>query len=113
MNIKAFILKGTSMWPVFLPGEPVFVDSTAVIRAGDCVVYDVEGKKLLHRVSGVSEKGAFIEDDAGTGDVHFVPKEQIDGRVLGKGMLAGGFLGFLYGKAIRNIHKFHRFIVKS
>ncbi len=90
----AFRLEGSSMLPVFGPGEIAPV-SAARPRPGDCAVYSYEGRTLLHRVTKVSVAGAWLADDAGRLEPHFVLWAEVRGRALG-GFLAGGLPGRLY-----------------
>ncbi len=90
------------MLPVFKPGEIAFVRPLGASQPcpglfpGDCAVYLYEGRQLLHRVVKTVKDGAWLADDAGRLERHFVPWEDIRGKVLSRNPLAGGFCGYLY-----------------
>jgi phage repressor protein C with HTH and peptisase S24 domain len=99
---RVYRLEGSSMLPVFRPGELAVVERGAKkIRPGDCLVYEFEGRVLLHRVVGTSSGGAWLSDDAGRLRPHFVPWKDVRGKVLGRSPLAGGFCGNIYSKLRR------------
>lgn len=91
------------MLPVFKPGAIAPV-SAARPRPGDCAVYCYKGRTLLHRVIKVSAQGAWLADDAGRLELHFVPWTDVRGRALG-GLLAGGLSGRLYSALRRGLYK--------
>ena len=94
--MKAFRLKGSSMFPLFREGGAALVDEERP-GAGDCAVYSYMGRTLLHRVVGTSPSGAWLADDAGRLEPHFVPWA---------GLLAGGLPGLAYCKARRALSAF-------
>lgn len=102
--MNAFKLEGTSMLPLFKPGEVVIVQpfslqpSAFSLFAGDCAVYNYEGRTLLHRVLGTEEKGAWLSDDAGLLAPHFVPWGRIEGKVISNNPLKNGITGLGYSK---------------
>jgi hypothetical protein len=103
-----FRLEGSSMLPVFKPGELALVskagprcEARPFLRPGDCAVYSYKGSTLLHRVTRTVSCGAWFSDDAGRLKPHFVPWEDIRGRALGRHPLAGGFRGLVYSKLRR------------
>jgi len=98
--MKAFRLEGSSMLPVFRPGQAVTV-SPERPRPGDCVVYSYLGRVLLHRVTAVSETGATLADDAGRLEPHLVPWGDVQGRVLSGHPLAAGAPGLIYSRTRR------------
>lgn len=87
------------MFPVFRAGGAALVSGERP-RAGDCAVYDFYGRNLLHRVIRTSTAGAWLADDAGRLEPHFVPWARVRGRAHG-GPLAGGLAGLAYCKARR------------
>src|SRR3989338_2182990 len=95
-GVSAFRLEGSSMLPVFRPGETALVSAISAkpqgkgLKRGDWVVYVHEGRNLLHRVLEVSGKGVWFGDDAGRLEPHLVPWENIRGKVLSGKTLAGG-----------------------
>lgn len=97
--MRAFRLKGSSMFPVFRAGGAALVDG-ARPAPGDCAVYSYMGSTLLHRVVAASPSGAWLADDAGRLEPHFVPWAKVRGRAHG-GLLAGGLPGLAYCKARR------------
>lgn len=97
--MKACFLEGTSMLPVFRPGDTAFVTGERP-RAGDCAVYGLAGRILLHRVLRISPEGAWLGDDAGRLPLHFVPWADIKGRALG-GRLSSGLPGLIYSRCRR------------
>jgi hypothetical protein len=92
---SAFLLEGSSMLPVFKPGETVLVRAAAP-GSGDCAVYSYKGRTLLHRVLKTGPGGAWFGDDAGRLEPHFVPWGEIKGLALGRHPLEGGVRGLLY-----------------
>jgi hypothetical protein len=97
--MKAFRLKGSSMFPLFKEGGAALVGGGRP-AAGDCAVYSYMGRTLLHRVVRTSASGAWLADDAGRLEPHFVPWARVRGRAHG-GLLAGGLPGLAYCKARR------------
>jgi hypothetical protein len=97
--MMAFRLKGSSMFPVFRDGQAALV-SNKHPKSGDCAVYNYMGRTLLHRVLKTSVAGAWIGDDAGRLEPHFVPWARIRGRALG-GPLSGGLTGLAYSRLRR------------
>jgi len=96
------------MLPVFRPGELALAgrgtqNPQRWLRPGDCAIYDLEGRTLLHRVLKTGSGGAWFADDAGRLEPHFVPWENILGKVLSRHPLAGGFCGRLYSGLRRAI----------
>lgn len=74
------------MRPLLKEGKLVRVAPCApsAFKLGDCVVYDWEGKTLLHRIWWRNARGFWLKDDVGLMKAHFVTREQ----VLGKAKLA-------------------------
>lgn len=103
--MKAFRLEGSSMLPVFKPGEISLV-LPGSLAPGDCAVYLYRGRTLLHRVLKVSHGGVWLGDDASRLEPHFVPLEDIKGKALG-GFLAGGLPGRLYSALRRRAALFY------
>lgn len=101
-GLSAFRLEGSSMLPVFKPGEVVLVRPFN-LSAGDCAVYSYEGRTLLHRVVKIGENGAWFCDDAGRLEPHFVPLENIRGKALRRNPLAGGLAGRIYSGLRRSL----------
>ncbi|MDO8806173.1 MAG: hypothetical protein Q7R35_17290 [Elusimicrobiota bacterium] len=97
------------MLPVFKPGEIALVHpliphpSSLILSPGDCAVYDLEGRILLHRVVKTGPEGAWLADDAGRLEPHLVPWENIRGKVLSRNPLAGGLCGYIYSKIRRSL----------
>ena len=60
--VSAFRLEGSSMLPVFKPGEIALVSGDG-LKAGDCAVYSYKGRVLL--VLKTAPAGAWFSDDAG------------------------------------------------
>lgn len=87
------------MLPVFRPGETALAEDGRP-AAGDCAVYDWQGRTLLHRVLKISPAGAWLADDAGRLAPHFVAWDDIKGRALG-GPLSCGLTGLLYSRCRR------------
>jgi len=108
-GVSAFRLEGSSMLPVFRPGETALVSAISPkpsgkgLKRGDCAVYSYEGRNLLHRVLEVSGKGVWFGDDAGRLEPHLVPWENIRGKVLSGKTLAGGLCGHLYSRFRRSL----------
>ena len=108
-GISAFRLEGSSMLPVFRPGETALVSAVSHapygkgLKRGDCAVYSYEGRNLLHRVLKVVEDGAWLVDDAGRLKPHLVPWEKIRGKALSRNPLAGGFCGRIYSGLRRSL----------
>ena len=101
-GVSAFRLEGSSMLPVFRPGEVALVGPLG-LSAGDCAVYSHEGVTLLHRVMKTGENGAWFCDDAGRLEPHSVPLENIRGKALSRNPLAGGLCGHLYSRFRRSL----------
>jgi len=89
------------MLPIFKPGQVVLV-RPGWLNAGDCAVYLYRGRNLLHRVTKTSPAGAWLADDAGRLEPHFVPLEDIRGKALG-GPLSGGLAGRFYSSLRRRL----------
>lgn len=99
--IKAVKLEGSSMLPLFRPGQAALVETAAFpqtiqLSPGDCAVYSYEGRTLLHRVVSVRRDGVVMSDDAGRLTPHFVPWENISGRVISRNPLKKGMAGLVY-----------------
>lgn len=101
-GVSVFRLEGSSMLPVFRPGQAALVRQ-AGLSAGDCAVYFYEGRTLLHRVMRTAGNGAWFCDDAGRLEPHFVPMENIRGKVLSRNPLAAGLAGQLYSRLRRSL----------
>lgn len=101
-GVSPFRLEGSSMLPVFKPGE-IALARPVKLSAGDCAVYSYEGRTLLHRVIKTGENGAWFCDDAGRLEPHFVPLENIRGKVLSRNLLAGGLAGRIYSGLRRSL----------
>ena len=105
--MKAFKLEGTSMLPLFKEGDIVLVapagphSPSCVLSPGDCAVYDLEGRRLLHRVVGKEAGGLWFSDDAGRLAPHLVNWERIEGKVLSGNPLKNGRIGLSYSKLRR------------
>ncbi len=69
---------------------------SSAISPGDCAVYEVGGKRLLHRVIGKEAGGLWFSDDAGLLRPHFAPWERIEGKVLSGNPLKNGLIGLGY-----------------
>ena len=119
--MKAFKLEGTSMKPLFKEGEVALVSplssspsapssliphpSSLDLRPGDCAVYELGGRTLLHRVVGTEEKGAWFSDDSGRLAPHFVPWGRIQGKVVSGNPLKKGLAGRTYSELRRLFYK--------
>jgi hypothetical protein len=90
------------MLPVFKPGEFALVRSAGLV-AGDCAVYEYEGRNLLHRVLKAGPEGVWFADDAGRLEPHLVAWKKVRGKVLSAHPLAGGLCGRLYSGLRRAI----------
>lgn len=108
---EAFRLEGSSMHPVFKPGQVVLVAGVnseaagAGLRKGDCAVYSYKGRTLLHRVVKAGPCGVWFADDAGRIAPHLVGWELVRGRVVGGNFLSGGFCGMVYSKLRRTVSR--------
>ena len=108
---EAFRLEGSSMRPVFKPGQVVLVDalspklSAAVLKKGDCAVYSYKGRTLLHRVVKAGPGGVWFADDAGRISPHLVGWELVRGRVVGGNFLSRGFCGLVYSRLRRTVSR--------
>ena len=92
------------MLPVFKPGAAVLVQPSG-LSAGDCAVYELEGRVLLHRVIKAGPAGVWLADDAGRLEPHFAPLRTIRGKVISGNPFAGGACGFLYSALRRGFSK--------
>ncbi len=108
--IRGIKVEGSSMKPFFNAGDMVLVKKVAdnKIRKGDCVVYNFDGVKLLHRVIKIAPNGVWICDDGQVMSPHFVKWDYIRGRVESKNPLKNGFTGFMYF----NLKKIYRNILR-
>lgn len=107
-SAKAFRLEGSSMLPVFRPGELALIGRGKQtperwLRPGDCAVYEIEGRTLLHRAVKTGPGGAWFADDAGRLEPHFVPWKNVFGKVLSDNPLAGGLCGRIYSRLRRSL----------
>lgn len=94
-GVAAFRLEGSSMLPVFKAGEFSIV-RPAGLAAGDCAVYEYEGRNLLHRVLKAGPEGVLFADDAGRLEPHLAAWGKVRGKVLSGHPLAGGLCGRIY-----------------
>ena len=98
--IKAVKLEGSSMYPLFDAGETVLLEtSVSDCHAGDCLLYNYEGCRLLHRVIAVYEAGPLLSDDVGSIAPHRVAWRDVEGRVVTRNPLKKGFSGLVYSAA--------------
>jgi len=106
---EAFQLQGSSMHPVFKPGQVVLVDAIAQpspgLKKGDCAVYSYRGRTLLHRVVKAGPCGVWFADDAGRIAPHLVGWELVQGRVVDGNFLSHGLCGLLYSKLRRSVSR--------
>jgi hypothetical protein len=107
---EAFRLEGSSMHPVFKPGQVVLVQplrpsSSAILSSGDCAVYSYKGRTLLHRVVKAGPGGVWFSDDSGRIAPHLVGWELVRGRVVGGNFLSRGFCGLVYSRLRRTVSK--------
>ena len=97
------------MLPVFRPGQIVLVADLLPsppprgLSPGDCAVYTLKGRVLLHRVVKTGADGAWFSDDAGRLAPHLAPWENIRGKVLSRHPLSGGFCGRVYSVLRRSL----------
>lgn len=109
--MKAFKLEGSSMLPLFRDGDIVLVrplgsDPSAFrFSPGDCAVYDLDGRRLLHRVVGREAGGLLFSDDAGRLEPHFAGWETIEGKVVSGNPLKNGRIGLAYSKLRRYLSR--------
>lgn len=93
------------MLPLFKEGEIVLVTTRKPDnfspRPGDCAVYDLQGRRLLHRVIGIDSAGLWFSDDAGRIEPHHAAWERIEGKVLSGNPLKNGRIGLAYSKLRR------------
>jgi len=109
-GVTAFRLEGSSMFPLFRPGALVLVQAVSRgLSAGDCCVYEFEGRTLLHRVVGTGPGGAWLADDAGRISPHFVPWSGVRGKVLSKDPFVSGVPGRIYSTVRRAIAGFLKY----
>ncbi|MBU2575419.1 MAG: S24/S26 family peptidase [Elusimicrobia bacterium] len=131
--IRAIKLEGSSMLPLFKPGDIVFVEDRGqksevrgqnsdnstlhstpyplasipyTLRPGDCAVYDFGGRRLLHRVIAKEAGGLWFSDDAGRIKPHFAPWERVAGKALSGNPLKNGLIGLGYAKLRRFFDSF-------
>lgn len=107
---EAFRLTGSSMHPVFKPGEVVLVSRLSLaarlnLDSGDCAVYSYKGRTLLHRVVKAGPGGVWFSDDAGRIAPHLVGWELVRGRVVSGNFLSRGFCGLVYSRLRRSVSK--------
>lgn len=104
--MKAFKLEGSSMLPLFKPGEVVLVQPSPVtLSPGDCAVYEFGGRRLLHRVIRKEAGGFWLSDDAGRLKPHRAGWEQIEGKVISGNPLKNGRIGLAYSKLRRALSR--------
>lgn len=110
--MKAFKLEGTSMLPLFREGDVVLVRPLGFdppvfgLSAGDCAVYEFEGRRLLHRVIGKDAGGVWLSDDSGRIEPHRAGWERIEGKVLSGNPLKNGRIGLAYSKIRRSLSRY-------
>jgi hypothetical protein len=103
--IKPYKLEGSSMLPLFRPGETALAGSPGDLRPGDCAVYEHGGRLLLHRVLAAGPQGALLADDAGRLEPHQVARAALRGRVLSRNPLKSGRAGALYCRLRRALYR--------
>ncbi|MBI5744314.1 MAG: hypothetical protein HY952_07180 [Elusimicrobia bacterium] len=92
------------MLPIFKAGGTTLLSPSRPLP-GDCAVYSYEGRLLLHRVLRTDSGGAWLADDAGRIEEHFVPWDDVRGRALG-GPLSSGLPGLVYSRVRRAVFRF-------
>lgn len=88
------------MSPLFNAGEIALLETSAAgCRPGDCLMYNYEGRRLLHRVIAVYEAGPLLSDDSGHIAPHRIAWRDVEGRVVTRNPLKKGFSGLVYSAA--------------
>lgn len=101
-NINLIRTRGGSMRPVFGPGREVIFSKRPVYGAGDAVLYRLEGKYYLHRISLRSNGRYLMKDDSGIIDGHWVDGSCVKGRAE-RG--PHGIAGQIWGNMTRYIYR--------
>ena len=117
-KIRGVKVEGSSMKPLFNDGDIVLIKKRPEVRSqksdfkefrkGDCLVYNFDGRNLLHRVIKIAENGIWIQDDGQVMTLHFVKWRDIRGRVQSSNPFKNGFPGFMYF----NLKKIYRNILR-
>lgn len=111
-KIIAVETSGACMRPTIKSGDVVIVETGKKPRAGDCVLFESDGRRFLHRALYASSDGALLADDAGFTPAVFVPKDSFVGvcRIFPSGAAGAAFsffsrAFFRLGRAFKHILK--------
>ncbi|PKN00841.1 MAG: hypothetical protein CVU77_08075 [Elusimicrobia bacterium HGW-Elusimicrobia-1] len=110
-NVMAAVTRGGCMRPAVRNGEVVTAlrvnGRTGLIRSGDCVIFDIDGGKFLHRVVRVLPHGLITLDDTASTDEAFVPLSSVAGVCK---VFPSGFAGIIWCRVSRQLFRFARII---
>ncbi len=87
------------MRPLLRHGDLVAVapPATGGPCPGDIVLYDLDGKRLMHRVWRRRGPRLWIKDDAGTVSLHVVAEDRVTAVLASGGVFTRGRLGLVFG----------------
>jgi len=114
-----FEFYGSSMLPTLKPGDRLLVVCGGVVRAGDIVVFQSDGKlHIAHRVVSVISLGIITRgDNANADDLRILQPDEITGKVVAaqRGtrhrVIRGGRHGILYAKTLWTVKHFINILV--
>jgi hypothetical protein len=115
-EIMAVVAKGGCMRPAVGNGQVVAAVRVSgrplQVRSGDCVIFEADGRKFLHRVVRVAPQGLVTLDDTALTDESLVPLSAVLGICK---VFPSGFIGlawcrisrllFIFGRGIKNALK--------
>ncbi|MBI5625139.1 MAG: S24/S26 family peptidase [Elusimicrobia bacterium] len=96
-----FRLQGGCMRPLIKDGTVLAIRPApaSALRPGDLALYDVWGKRMLHRVWWTKPGKVWLKDDTGTVALHKIPDRKVLGVLQSPGPLSSGWTGLAYGLA--------------
>ncbi len=80
------------------------------VSIGDVVFYRTGGQAHLHRVWWRDKTHLWIKDDAAVIGLHRIGAEEALGRLEGRGILSGGWIGWLYSLATTAVFFLGRYV---
>ncbi|MBI5243708.1 MAG: S24/S26 family peptidase [Elusimicrobia bacterium] len=97
-TVSLYRLEGGCMRPLLRDGEllPIREARGENVRRGDMALYRIEGKRLLHRVWRSDAESLWLKDDAGTVELHRIPRRLVLGVPAFPRLFTQGRPGLVY-----------------